>query len=1081
MDKFKYIIHATCLCILCVSTPLSAQSNAAPSVRIQKDKGETSLVFGGTVLDSQTAEPLVGATIRVKDQKTLGTASDLDGNFSIRVPGRKQSVTLVISYVGYEPVEIKLDKQTGNIIKLTEKTNELQEFAVVAYGTQKKVTVTGAMSSIDGESLKKSPSGSLGNALAGAVSGISTVQYSGQPGAEDPNIYVRGTGSLSESASKPLILVDGVERSFFQMDPNEVENITVLKDAASTAVFGVRGANGVILVTTKRGTNGKPKISWSSSFGLTQALRNMTSVGSYEHASIYTEAQRSDNPNIPDSQLAFTPYVIEMFRTNADPIIFPSTDWNKYLFNNLAWQTQHNVSISGGSERFKYFVSLGFLHQDGMLKRMNLNYDPNYKYNRYNYRANVDIDVTKTTLLKLNIGGRVGERRSPRQDNLWQKIMWATPYSSPGFVNGMRISRPNDKYISIGSGSSGLDFYYNYGYDKNTVNDLNLDLSLDQKLDFVTKGLRLNLKGAYNSSYSINVNRAPTSGVPSVTPLYRGYFTQPGMDISNPMFDNTIVYQVEGAFDLDEPLSYGSSTGRARNWYLEGSLNYSRTFDDHEVTALLLYNQSKSYYPYQNTEIPEGYVGYVGRITYNYKQRYLLDLNAGYNGSENFAPGKRYGFFPAVSAGWVISNEPFMQNAEWINFLKIRASYGLVGNDKYSGTRFLYLADSWSSNYQAWSGQGTWQFGSNSSPDMLMGAVAQRIGNKNVTWEKVKKQNYGIDMSLFDSQLKITADVFYERRYDILSTRNVLPGISDVQLPLINLGKVDNHGFEISVGWNSFAANVNYWLQANLSYSKNKIIYMDEVEPNYPWMAQTGLSTGLQKGYLFDRYLAASDFDENGNLKRDENGKQLTPVMSLGNPRPGDALFKDLNGDNVIDANDQTYYGYGERPEYVLGFLGGFKWKNFAFSMQWTAAWHTSRVLGKEYRTPFGESNSNALLKYLADNRWTEDNPNARFPRITFSNKTHYLTESDLWLMDGSYLRLKVAELSYTLPQNVFLKKCGISNIRFFVNGYNLLTLFSDLAKIDIDPEGVAGYKNGQVTNDYPNVRIYNVGFNIEF
>ena len=256
---------------------------------------------------------------------------------------------------------------------------------------------------------------------------------------------------------------------------------------------------------------------------------------------------------------------------------------------------------------------------------------------------------------------------------------------------------------------------------------------------------------------------------------------------------------------------------------------------------------------------------------------------------------------------------------------------------------------------------------------------------------------------------------------------------------------------------------------------------MDEVVPNYPWMAQTGRSTGLNRGYLFDRFLSDSDFDENGNLKKDENGKQLTPVMALGNPRPGDALFKDLNGDNVIDGNDITYFGYGERPEYVMGFMYGARWKNFELSMQWTGAWNASRILGKEYRTPFGESNSGAILKYLADNRWTPENQNARFPRITFMNKTHYLTDSDLWMMDGSYLRLKTAELSYTFRNNPFLSKCGVSSLKFFVNGYNLLTLFSDLADIDIDPEGIAGYKNGQFTNDYPNVRIYNMGFNIQF
>lgn len=1047
------------------------------------------ITYKGRVIDADTGEPLIGASIFVKGT-TTGTITDENGNFTLKVDGHIPAV-FEISYISYKTQTVKPVNNSGIVVKLSSDTNYLDEVQVIAYGKQRKMSVTGAIVSIGSEDLLKSPSGSVANALAGAITGVSTVQTSGQPGAEDPQIYVRGTGSLNSEMSKPLILVDGVERSFFQMDPNEIESITVLKDAASTAVFGIRGANGVILVTTRQGQEGKNTITLSSQFGITQPLRHLKSVNSYEYGSIYNEAMRTDNPGIPESSLKFSPFVLEAFRTHSDPIMFPDVDWDDYIFKDLAWQTQHNITMSGGSKRFRYFVSLGYLHQDGIMKKFDLNYNPNYEYNRYNYRANVDIDATETTNIKINIGGRVGVTHEPQTYNIWENIMWCTPFSSAGIVDGHYIlsSKGNNKYIPIEPGLDGLALFYNWGYNRTTSNVLNLDLQIGQKLDFITEGLSINLKGAYNSSYNIGVSRGVTVGTSrAFTPMYNGYYTQPGMDISDPMFDNTIVYLTAGLDGLDEPMTYSDWTSKGRDWYLEGSLNYARTFGNHEVSALLLYNQSKSYYPALFSEIPTAYVGYVGRITYNYKRKYLVDINMGYNGSENFAPGRRYGFFPAGSVGWVISEEPWMSGAKsWLDFLKIRASFGIVGNDKYSGDRFLYLNGSWSPNNAVWDWyyydadsnayHGSWQFGKDYSPNMLPDAKENTVGNSYVTWEKVLKQNYGIDIVLFKQQLSITADYFREFRYDILSTRNTLPAITDIKLPLINLGEVSNHGYEISVGWNSRIRDFNYYIKGNISYSKNKIIYMDEIQPNYPWMAQTGNSTGLHYGYLFDRFLTEADFDAEGNiLETDKDGKRI-PKMAIGSPRPGDSLFKDLNNDGKVDGDDCTWFGYSDRPEYVAGLMAGFNWKNFGFSMQWTGAWHASRVLGGEMRIPFGSQNSRTLLTYLAEDRWTPENPDARFPRISFLNKTHYIADSDLWLLDGSYLRLKTAEISYTLKNMKGLSKAGISSCKFYISGYNLLTLFSELEKIDIDPEG---YTNGY-DNQYPNNRIYNIGINITF
>ena len=1083
MKKHKYLFVA-CLSLF----PVMAVAGNDTLHEIMEVPSATNInknrLYKGKVVDDRTSEPLVGATVKVKGS-TIGTITDIDGNFALDIPDNISPIVFEVSYMGYASKEAAPAKTTGFTIRLAEDSQTLEEVQIIAYGKQSKMSVTAAISSIDTKELLKSPSGSVANALSGAVTGLSSIQPSGQPGAGNPSIYIRGTGSLSDELSKPLILVDGVERSFFQMDSHEIESITVLKDAASTAVFGVRGANGVVLVTTRRGVSGKPVISLNSSFGLTQALRNLKGVDSYTYATLYNEAQLSDNPSLTESQLGFSPFVIDMFRTNEDPIMFPNVDWNDYLFKNLAWQTQHNLTLSGGGERFRYFVSLGYLLQDGMLKQLGESYDPNYQYKRFNYRSNVDIDITKSTLLKVNIGGHVGAKREPRTDELWRKVLWSTPFSSPGIVDGKLISNIySNRYISIGERSCPLDYYYNYGYNVDTDNVLNLDLALEQKLDFITPGLSMNIKGAYNTNYNVKASRTPSGADSMCTPIYLGSIETPGMDFWDPRFDRTIVYQTDGVSGLHEQMSYGEEVGRGRNWYGEFSLNYSRSFGDHDVSALFLYNQSKKYYPETKIDgkvfymdIPTAYVGYVGRMTYAYKKRYMVDLNAGYNGSENFAPDKRFGFFPAVSAGWILSEEKFMKKQKVIDFLKLRASYGIVGNDKMENARFLYMAGAWSGYNTVAKGQGSWQFGKDGGTGLLPDAKENTMGNPDVTWEKVAKQNYGIDLKMFDSRLSLTADVFFEKRKDILSTRNTLPAITDINLPKINLGKVNNHGYELSLGWNDRAGKVDYWLKANVSYAKNKIIYMDEVVPNEPYMAETGRSTGLTYGYIFDRFLQKDDFDADGNLKKDENGRQILPQMALGTPRPGDALFKDLNGDGVINGDDKTRFGYAERPDYVFGFLGGLKWKNFEFSMQWTAAMNASRILDGEYRNAFGSTNSRMLLKFLADGRWTEENPNSRFPRLTFMNKSHYLQTSDLWLMNGSYLRLKTAEISYTLPQKDFLKKVGIESVRFYCNGYNLLTLFSDLNDIDIDPEGVTDGGN----NNYPNIRIYNFGVNISF
>ena len=1027
----------------------SGPDSNVPSITQQREQKK---LVKGTVSDD-TGELMIGATISIKGT-TQGVLSDINGNYEIECTDND---ILQVSYLGYTPQDIKVGNRKVINVVLASDNVQLEEVQIIAYGTQKKLTVTGSVSSIDTKDLLKSPTSSIGNMLAGSVSGISTVQYSGQPGAEDPEIFVRGIASLDGARSQPLILVDGVERSFFRMDPNEIENITVLKDASATAVFGVRGANGVILVTTRRGKEGRTEISLSSSVGISEAMRVPEMMGSYDHAKYFNEMQLSDNPNLGPNDLRFSPYVLEMFRTNADPIMFPNTNWEDLMFKKASLQTQHNLNISGGTKDVKFFISLGYLYQDGLLKRFYESYNPNYKNNRYNYRANLDINVTKSTTLKLGLGGRLETKKDPKfgeQNNLWMEILRVQPFSSPGFVDGNLVQIKN-RYIPMTMRNL-FSMYYGKGYTETSQNTMNLDMDLTQKLDFITKGLSFNIKGAYNTSYT--GSKSWNGSMESYTPVYKSSLTDPGLAIDDPNFDHTIVYQLEGtASALSASEDWSTKT---RDWYVEASLRYDRTFRDHKVGGLLLYNMTKQYYPKANTDIPKGYLGLVGRVTYAYKDRYLVDFNAGYNGSENFAPGKRYGFFPAASLGWVISEEKFMKQVDFISFLKLRASYGLVGNDILNEyKRFLYLPDSYSAS------SGGYYWGVN-TPQAYPGASELILGNPDVTWEKAAKQNYGLDMNLLDQRLSFSLDVFFEKRKDILIQQNTVPGFVAADLPAVNLGKVNNKGYEISLGWNDkIGSKFRYWLKGNVSFSRNEIVYKDEIPQNEPYMYETGRSIGLNYGYVFDRFFEAKDFNEDGST--------ITgiPVQS-GTFKPGDILFKDLNNDGVIDGDDKTYFGYGENPEYIFGLNAGFEYKGFDFSMNWTGATNVSRRLEEDFTRPFNTGDA-PLMKWMVEERWTEEKgQSAQFPRFTQTNRMHNSQMSDFWVRDASYLRLKNLEIGYTLNTDV-LKKVGIQKLRVFANGYNLLT-FDHLGFID--PESKISNKN-----KYPNTRIYNFGVNVNF
>lgn len=1036
-----------------------------PVLQASPDEIMQDIKITGKVIDA-SKEGIPGANVAIKGTN-LGTITDVDGNFTITVPNKK--AILVISFIGYATQEVTVDNNQKITVILEDDSQALEEVVVVAYGTKTKATITGATSTMNNKDLTKAPPvASVTNVLAGAMPGVSAVQTTGKPGQDAADIYIRGCGSLNNSLAKPLVMVDGVERDFSQLDPNEIESISILKDASSTAVFGVRGANGVVLVTTRRGTTGKPVINVNSTIGVQQPISLVHQTTSEQFARFWNTKMEADG--ITDPKRYWTDEQIELFRTGADPMLYPNMDWSDYCFNDVFLQSKNNVNISGGTDRLKYFVSLGYLWQNGVMKQFDsLPYDSNYKYNRYNYRANLDVALTSTTSMKLNIGGVAGQVQEPNAiENIphaWTCTqIWSLPFAGPGIVNGRRTNAPLEQTPETEAMRDGLFTFYGYGYHQKYNTSLNMDVDITQKLDFITKGLSASIKASYDNNFSLDKNHQGY-GMESQMVYYKSYLDSGGQKpITDPDYDRTHVFIPSGK---DSPLSYSESNGRDRNWYMEARINYERSFGDHKVSGLLLYNQSRNYYPDKGgyVYIPKGYVGLVGRATYDYKTKYLLDFSVGYNGSENFAPGKtRYGLFPSISAGWVMSAEKFMQDQNVIDYLKWRISYGKVGSDA-NETRFMYMP-------AVWSGSGGYSFGVNNPINRPAFGIGTP-GNPDVTWETAFKQNYGVEINFLKNRLSLTADYFFEHRTNILLSPNSTPGIIATPLPNLNLGIVDNQGYEIALSWKDKVSNdFDYYIDANVSYAKNKIIFQDEVPNTYDYQNFTGGSTGRYSGmYKYIRLYQESDF-----ITNEDGNKILNPSLPQPyfNVHPGDAMYDDLNGDNIVNADDKMVTGYSDRPEYVFGLNAGFNWKGFNFSMQWTGATHVNKMMEIEFRIPFTNSGGRGLIDYFYEQCWTPENQlGAQLPRASETSEAWNSENSTLWLKNSSYLRLKNLNIGYTFSNKPLLKKLGINSLGLNLTGYNLLT-FTSLNIID--PEG-----NTTNNGDYPLVKLYSLGLNINF
>ena len=979
--------------------------------------------ISGTVKDAN-GEPVIGAGVFQSGNTRNGAVTDIDGKFTLSVPAGSE---VTVSCIGYKEMTFVVDQRRTYDLVLEEDAESLEGVEIVAYGKQTRVTVTGALSSVKSEDLVRTPITSVNNVLAGQLSGVTTVQYSGEPGADAATVFVRGKGTWTDSS--PLIQVDGVERSMSDLNPEDIESITVLKDASATAVFGVRGANGVLLITTKRGSQGKPRINVNTSVSLQMPTKLVEQAGSYDYALFYNQMRANDG-----AEPVFSDAVIEKFRTHSDPIRFPDVKWTDYIMRKQTLQSNHSVSITGGAERVRYFVSVGLATQDGMFNEFGRDYHFGYQYQRFNYRSNLDIDVTKTTKISFDISGNVSRQDAPRtgqgSSGMLMKVYYATPFFSPGIVDGKYIATTNDYTDGVQLPFVGNDnpleyLTYQPGFISSGNNRLQMDLTLNQDLKFITPGLSFKIKGSYNSNFTISY-----TGSQSVTTYF-------------PVIqdDGTLKYRVSGQ---DSPLSYSKSIGRSRNWYAETSLNYARSFGDHSVGALVLYNQSKEYYPSSYSDIPRGYVGLVGRVTYDYKKRYLAEFNVGYNGSENFHPSKRFGLFPAGSVGWVVSDESFFRSIKSVvNFFKLRASWGLVGNDKIGGSRFMYLADPYFINngtLEARSGGRAYNFGVENSTTHN-GAGESSRNNPDVSWEKAFKQDYGVDMNFLDNRLTASFDYYLEHRWDILLQDMTAPSIIGFTVPYANLGKVDSWGWEVQMRWNDrIGSDFRYNLNVNLSYNQNKIIERKEAPLSNEYQYQRGHRIGARSQYQFFRF-----YDKDTpRLYQETFGKPFpSQLIEL---KDGDAVFVDLDGNGLVDANDKTReLGFTDDPMYVLGINGGFSWKNWDFNMQWTGAFGVSRMISNSFRVPF-ESRTDyvtgGLLQYQVDHTWDPNNPSqdAMYPRASWTNgNVNNYQDCTLYEKNANYLRLKTVMVGYNF-KFPWMSKLGLDRAQVALSGYNLLT-----------------------------------------
>ena len=1033
-------------------------SGKAPaSTEQQQNKRKIS----GRVTDIK-GEPLIGVNVTV-DGDANGSITNMDGLYEIFVT--KKSVVLKFTYIGFKTSEIRTNASTNIYdVTLEEQVNELEETVIVGYGTQRKISNIGAQSSMKMEDIK-TPSASLTTTLAGRLAGVVAVQRTGEPGKDAADIWIRGIST--PNTSSPLVLVDGVERSFNDIDPEDIESLTTLKDASATAVYGVRGANGVILIKTKPGKVGKPTVSADYYESFTRFTKMVDLADGITYMNAANEAMRNDG--------IATKYTEDQIRNTIagkDPYLYPNVDWLKEIFNDWGHNRRVNVNVRGGSEKVAYYASVSYFNETGMTvtdKNINTN-DSKMKYSRYNFTTNLNIDVTPTTKVEIGAQGYLGEGNYPAisSADLYNAAMSISPVEYPKmfFVNG-------EAYVPGTSTNNNFNNPYSQatrrGYDNLTKNQIYSNLRVTQNLDMLTKGLKLTAMYAFDVYNEIHVHQD------------RAESTYNFLDTSVP-YDMNGQPILQRIYEGSNVLSYKQETSGNKKTYLEASLNYDRTFnDDHRVSALFLFNQqSKLLYPKGTLEdaIPYRMMGIAGRATYSWKDRYFAEFNIGYNGAENFSPKHRFGTFPAFGVGWVVSNEKFWQPlSKAVSFLKIRYTDGKVGNSEVSDRRFMYL-DQMKEN-----GDYGYKFGPNGTKWAGYETVNMDV---DLIWEESRKQDLGIDLKLFNDDLSIVFDLFKERRENILLKReHSMPSFLgyNTSAPYGNIGIIENKGFDGTIEYNK---RINKdWviaLRGNVTFNKDKWIQGELPEQKYEWMNQYGRNINGAKGYVAEGLFTQAEIDDMARWESlSAANKAITPkpfASQFGTVKAGDIKYKDLNNDGQIDAYDQTYISRGDVPTTVYGFGFTVGWKDLSVGMMFQGVAGAERVLNGSSINPFNGGGGSGNLYSNIDDRWTEENPdqNAFYPRLSYGSETtssiNNFQKSTWWVRNMNFLRLKTLQLSYNLPKP-WVNKVHLKNAAVYVMGTNLFTL----SRFKLwDPE--LNTDNGA---SYPNTTSYSVGINFTF
>lgn len=992
-------------------------------------------VLNGRVTDQQ-GFVITGATVAIEGANKM-TQTDIDGNFILEIDSPSSIIRITHqSYIPFEG-EVGAARERVFVLEFDEEQHKLDEVVVVGFGTQKKLTMTGSVTSVSVRDLEMSTAPSLSNALAGRMPGIITRQTSGEPGYDQAQVFIRGMGTWVSRA--PLVLIDGVERDMNSINAQEIESFSVLKDASATAVYGVRGANGVILITTKRGMQGRPKVSFRSETGLLTAQRMPQYIDGVEYAELWNEAYR----NMGQDDF-FSPEEIDRYRRGDDPYLYPNVDWTNEIMKKNTYQTINNLSINGGTEIIRYYANVGYTEQSGLWKSDEANlYDTNINMRRYNLRSNIDVNVTKNLLFEFGLGGIIQQGNYPARSapDIFDALRKTPPIAFP---KENPDGTPAGVTQFLGSNPWGMVTQSGYLVQaRNTVQGTfagKWDLS-----EILTDGLSVTGRFAYDHYYQSGVNRQKDFEVKQ----YLGKDPATGEDVYSQVLREA------------SPLGYSISNGANRSYYTELIGNYHRTFGKHDLTGMIMYNQRD----YTNLtagssmlNLPYRRQGTASRVTYAYDNRYLLEVNAGYNGSENFPKGNRFGFFPSASAGWIVSGESFWGDNNPINHLKMRGSIGKVGNDDLgSGVRFIFLTSMKTQGAQSY------HFGENMR--FMPGIEENQTGNENVTWEVATKSNLGLDLEMFRSKVVLQVDAFWEDREGILIQRRQIPFVTGFYpwvIPYANLGRAKNQGVDgmLEVR-NSTTSGWYYSFRGNFTYARNTIVENDEPTQRYPWLSEKGHPIDQPFGWIAEGIFNSEEEIAN------------SPEQRLGRAtQPGDIRYRDLNNDNIIDDNDRMAIGHPRTPQIVYGFGGTVAYKGFDVSLFFTGAARTSIFLYGSTMYPFqdGVGTFNVQREYY-DNRWTPDNPDGYYPgAITVANPNNNRA-STLWQVDGSYLRLKNAEVAYTFSQ-ASLSRWGMNSIRLFANGVNLHTW--DKVKI-MDPESNSG------TNFYPLQRTLNFGLQVNF